>query len=42
MGATVDEDRWLAEEFALIPLAELFLLLGLVASGYHLWAEKHK
>ena len=28
MGAKVDEDGWLVEEFALIPLAWLFLLLG--------------
>ena len=35
-GATVDEDGWLVEEFALIPLAWLFLLLDLVAGGYHL------
>ena len=42
MGATVDEDGWLVEEFALIPLAWLFLLLGLVAGGYHLWANRRK
>tara|TARA_Y100001968_G_scaffold298676_1_gene308713 strand:- start:553 stop:759 length:207 start_codon:yes stop_codon:yes gene_type:complete len=41
-GATVDEDEWLVEEFALIPLAWLFLLLGLVAGGYHLWAKRRK
>ena len=41
-GATMDEQPWLVEEFALIPLAWLFLLLGLVAGGYHLWAKRHK
>ena len=41
-GATVDENGWLVEEFVLIPLAWLFLLLGLVAGGYHLWAERRK
>ena len=41
-GATVDEDGWLVEEFALIPLAWLFLLFGLVAGGYHLWAKRRK
>ena len=42
MGATVDEDGWLVEEFALIPLAWVFLLLGLVAGGYHLWTNRRK
>ena len=42
MGDTVDEDGWLVGEFALIPLAWLFLLLGLVAGGYHLWAKRRK
>ena len=41
-GATVDENGWLVEEFVLIPLAWLFLLLGLVAGGYHLWAKRRK
>ena len=30
----------ISEPFALIPLAWLFLLLGLVAGGYHLWANR--
>ena len=41
-GVTVDDDGWLVEEFALIPLAWLFLLCGLLACGYHLWAKRHK
>ena len=41
-GATVDEDGRLIEQFALIPLAWLFLLLGLLAGGYHLWAKRYK
>ena len=41
-GATVDEDGRLIELFALIPLAWLFLLLGLLAGGYHLWANRRK
>ena len=41
-GATVDKDGRLIELFALIPLAWLFLLLGLVAGGYHLWAKRRK
>ena len=42
IGATVDEDGWLVEEFAMIPLTWFFLLLGLVAGGYHLWAKRRE
>jgi len=34
MGAKVNEDAWLVDEFDLTPFVRLFMLLGLVASGY--------
>ena len=36
--ATADEDGLLVEMIALIPLAWLFLLLGIIAGSYYPWA----